>query len=98
MNLTGNLKDKVARAETMEEKKNIIADAGMELTDEELEGVAGGVMDSNLYLSAIAEIRSSHQTVETKVQALFELEKMNICSEKYGGYDITKMLSKYGIK
>ena len=44
MNLTGNLKDKVERAETMEEKKNIIADAGMELTDEELEGVAGGEM------------------------------------------------------
>ena len=42
MNLTGNLKDKVERAEAMEEKKNIIADAGMELTDEELEGVAGG--------------------------------------------------------
>ena len=42
MNLTGNLKDKVEKAETMEEKKNIIADAGMELTDEELEGVAGG--------------------------------------------------------
>lgn len=42
MNLTGNLKDKVEKAETMEEKKNIIADAGMELTDEELEDVAGG--------------------------------------------------------
>ena len=42
MNLTGELKDKVERVETMEEKKNIIADAGMELTDEELEGVAGG--------------------------------------------------------
>ena len=42
MNLTGNLKDKVEKAETMEEKKNIIADAGMELTDEKLEGVAGG--------------------------------------------------------
>lgn len=26
----------------MEEKKNIIADAGMELTDDELESVAGG--------------------------------------------------------
>mgnify|MGYP003321274506 CR=1 FL=1 len=27
----------------METKKDIIADAGMELTDDELEGVAGGV-------------------------------------------------------
>ena len=42
MKLTGVLKDKVDKAETMEEKKNIIAEAGMELTDEELEGVAGG--------------------------------------------------------
>ena len=49
MNLTGNLKDKVERAETMEEKKNIIADAGVELTDEELEGVAGGTSKSIRY-------------------------------------------------
>ena len=42
MKLTGILKDKVTKAETMEEKKDIIAQAGMELTDEELEGVAGG--------------------------------------------------------
>lgn len=43
MKLTGILKDKVDKAETMEAKKDIIADAGMELTDEELEGVAGGM-------------------------------------------------------
>ena len=42
MKLTGILKDKVDKAETMEAKKDIIAEAGMELTDEELEGVAGG--------------------------------------------------------
>ena len=42
MKLTGELKDKVESAETKEEKKDIIAQAGMELTDEELEGVAGG--------------------------------------------------------
>lgn len=47
MNLTGELKDKVEKAETMEEKKNIIAEAGMELTDEELEGVAGGNLLGN---------------------------------------------------
>ena len=43
MKLTGELKDKVAEAETMDEKKDIIAEAGMELTDDELEKVAGGV-------------------------------------------------------
>ena len=42
MKLTGILKDKVSKAETKEEKKDIIAQAGMELTDEELENVAGG--------------------------------------------------------
>ncbi len=42
MKLTGILKDKVDKAETMEAKKDIIAEAGMELTDDELEGVAGG--------------------------------------------------------
>ena len=42
MKLTGILTDKVDKAETMEAKKDIIAEAGMELTDDELEGVAGG--------------------------------------------------------
>ena len=42
MKLTGILKDKVDKAETMEAKKDIIADAGMELTDDELKMVAGG--------------------------------------------------------
>lgn len=42
MKLTGILKDKVTKAETMEEKKDIIAQAGMELSDDELEMVAGG--------------------------------------------------------
>ena len=44
MKLTGELKDKVDKAESMEAKKNIIAEAGMELTDEEIEGVAGGLI------------------------------------------------------
>lgn len=43
MRLTGKLKEKVSNAETMEEKKSIIAEAGMELNDDELESVAGGV-------------------------------------------------------
>lgn len=42
MKLTGELKDKVESAETMEEKKDIIAEAGIELTDEELNDVVGG--------------------------------------------------------
>ncbi len=42
MKLTGKLKEEVEKAETKEEKKSLIKDAGMELTDEELDMVAGG--------------------------------------------------------
>ena len=43
MELTGNLKKQVERAETIEEKKRIIEKAGMRLTEAELDAVAGGV-------------------------------------------------------
>ena len=42
MELTGKLKEEVEKAETKEEKKSLIEDAGMELTDEEMDQVAGG--------------------------------------------------------
>ena len=42
MKLVGDLKDKVEKAENREEAKKIIKDAGMELTDEEMDQVAGG--------------------------------------------------------
>ena len=42
MKLIGKLKEEVDQAESMEEKKEIIEDAGIELTDEELDMVAGG--------------------------------------------------------
>jgi len=42
MKLIGKLKDKVEKAETKGEAKEIIKDAGMELTDEEMDQVAGG--------------------------------------------------------
>lgn len=40
--LTGELKDKVDAVETLDEKKAVLADVGVELTDEELVSVAGG--------------------------------------------------------
>jgi len=43
MKLVGELKDKVEKAENQEEAKKIIKEAGMELTDEEMDQVAGGV-------------------------------------------------------
>ena len=42
MKLTGELKEKVEKAETREEAKKVIEEAGMELTEEELDQVAGG--------------------------------------------------------
>ena len=42
MKLTGDLKNQVEKAESKEEKKKLIEEAGMELTDEEMDQVAGG--------------------------------------------------------
>ena len=42
MELTKELKEKLEKAKNKEEAKKIIEDAGMELTDEEIEQVAGG--------------------------------------------------------
>ena len=42
MKLTGDLKKQVEKAESKAEKKKLIEEAGMELTDEEMDQVAGG--------------------------------------------------------
>ena len=42
MELTGKLKEEVEKTETREEAKKVIEEAGMELTDEEMDQVAGG--------------------------------------------------------
>lgn len=42
MKLIGKLKEQVENTNNKEEAKGIIADAGMELTEEELDMVAGG--------------------------------------------------------
>lgn len=47
MRLVGRLKEEVEKAETKEEKKVLIEEAGMELDDEELEQVAGGCIYFN---------------------------------------------------
>ena len=45
MKLIGNLKKKVENAETKEEARDTIKKAGMQLTDDELDLVAGGVRE-----------------------------------------------------
>jgi len=49
MKLVGNLKKQVEQTESKEEAKKVIEQAGMELTDDELDQVAGG--QSYLYLT-----------------------------------------------
>ena len=44
MNLTGKLKENVEKTETVEEAKKLIAEAGFDLTDEEVENVTGGII------------------------------------------------------
>ena len=44
MKITPELKEKFTAAKTAEEKKKLIAEAGMELTDEEIEKIAGGIV------------------------------------------------------
>ena len=43
MKLVGKLKDDVAQAKDKEEAKKIMEKAGMKLTDDELDSVAGGI-------------------------------------------------------
>ena len=50
MKLTGELKEQVEQAETKEEALKIIEQAGIELTDEELDQVAGGGLFSSLFV------------------------------------------------
>ena len=42
MKLVDELKDKVEKTENLKEAKKVIEEAGMELTDDELNQVAGG--------------------------------------------------------
>lgn len=46
MKLIGELKEKVEKAENQKKAKEIIKEAGMELTDEEMDQVAGGKVHS----------------------------------------------------
>ncbi|MBQ0072549.1 MAG: hypothetical protein KBS81_11970 [Spirochaetales bacterium] len=48
MKLTGLLKSKVEEATAKEEKKQIIAEAGMDLTDEELDRIDGGISQNHI--------------------------------------------------
>ena len=64
MKLTGELKDKVDKAKSKEQVRKLIAEAGMELTDEEVEMVAGGRSISRADVNGAAYTeRYDHMTV-----------------------------------
>ena len=48
MKLKGELKEKIEKAESKEQAKEILDKTGIELTDEELDAVTGGYHQSNL--------------------------------------------------
>jgi len=51
MKLTGDLKKQVEKAKSKQEKKSLIENAGMLLTDEEVETVSGGAGGRGFYMS-----------------------------------------------
>ena len=51
MKLTGELKKQVEQAETKDEKKSLIENAGMPLSDEDVEDVSGGHGGAGYYLT-----------------------------------------------
>ena len=58
MKLTGELKNKVEKAENMEQAKKLIEEAGFELTDDEVTAVFGGIggsPDPSRHNDAVAE-------------------------------------------
>ena len=57
MKLTEELKDKVDQTQNLEDAKDVIAQAGMLLTDDEVSEVAGGGVYDKLYKQAHAEGR-----------------------------------------
>ncbi len=50
MELVGELKEKVEKAESKEEARDTIREAGIELTEEEMEQVVGGLKVPEYYL------------------------------------------------
>ena len=55
MKLIGDLKKKVDEANTKEEARELIANAGMELTEEEMDAVSGGQV-SGVFTSGHARV------------------------------------------
>ncbi len=93
MKLTGNLKKQVEKAETKDEKKSLIENAGMLLNDDELESVAGGksgalkpcvlycagvVASNGKVITPGCDFKETHSSYESAIQKMTK-KYQNIC-------------------
>ena len=93
MKLIGNLKKQVEKAESKDEKKSRIENAGMLLSDDELENVAGGksnfyntyviycagvVADNGLVITPGCGFTETHDSYESAIQKMTKKYK-NLC-------------------
>ncbi len=79
MKLTGNLKKQVEKAESKQEKKSLIENAGMLLNDDELENVAGGAKGETGKFEAwtIGKINVFSDYPKSEVQVLQSVASVN---------------------
>ena len=95
MKLTGELKKQVEKAESKQEKKSLIENAGMLLSDDELENVAGGksnlsksyeiycagvVASNGKVITPGCDFKESHPSRDIAIQIMTKRYK-NICPE-----------------
>ena len=66
MNLPEKQQEQLKKATTREERIEILKDAGIELTEEEMESISGGAMtpeEQKCFLEAIQRLKQKAQTV-----------------------------------
>ena len=66
MKLIGELKKQVESTNTKEEAKDVIANAGIELTDDELDNVVGGSTSPNAIKDALNQLSEEERERLTK--------------------------------
>ena len=85
MKLTGKLKERVSKAETKEQAKELIANAGMELTDEEMAHVSGGDGSALMQAMAIQDmILLPYHNGRLKITEQQMIEEINALNKEQG--------------
>lgn len=95
MSLTGLFKNSMKSTETKEEKN---AAKAIEISEDELDAVAGGQMAASLYAYAHQAIESSGIAQVLKQKAFEELNRMRTSGTAYSPTDVEAMLKKRGVK